>query len=112
MLAGIAAAVPLAAAAPSWCPLNYSLLAERWLCSNLLTCLFPGPLPLPFPLLPYSLAAYNPVPASSPNDASHQLAVASKNLFANMTRSAQPVGPLEFIMMLRRKFPQFGERNR
>ncbi|GAB4823352.1 hypothetical protein N2152v2_010398 [Parachlorella kessleri] len=63
------------------------------------------------PELRTSLNAYNP--STSPlSDPSHGLTVASKHLFSSLTRSAQPVGPMEFILCLRRKYPQFAQTSR
>ena len=45
-------------------------------------------------------------------DSSAKLTDAAKGLFSDLNRSAQPVHPLRFLMMLRERFPQFGETNR
>ena len=68
-------------------------------------------MPSPFCLPWCSLNAYSP--STSPlSDPSHGLTVASKHLFSSLTRSAQPVGPMEFILCLRRKYPQFAQTSR
>lgn len=59
-----------------------------------------------------SLAAYSLQAAHPASDDSHLLTAASKNLFSSLTRSAQPVGPMEFILCLRKKFPQFAQQGR
>jgi hypothetical protein len=38
--------------------------------------------------------------------------LATRNLFQNLTRSAAPVPPMEFILSLRRAYPQFGQTSR
>eukprot|EP00887_Chlorella_sp_A99_P004167 scaffold23.g4167.t1 len=74
------------------------------------------------PELRSRLAAYAGGPGG---DAAHSLTLAARNLFASLTRSAQPVLPLEFILRrvvarctfktgvsLRKAYPQFGQQNR
>lgn len=45
-------------------------------------------------------------------DANHTLTVATRNLFQSLTRSAQPVPPMEFILTLRKSYPQFAQTSR
>lgn len=45
-------------------------------------------------------------------DSNSKLTEAAKGLFSDLTRSAQAVHPLRFLLMLRERFPQFGETNR
>ncbi|KAK9810249.1 hypothetical protein WJX72_007323 [[Myrmecia] bisecta] len=45
-------------------------------------------------------------------DTGHKLTVAAKGLFADMDRSAQPVPPFRFLLMMREKYPQFAQQNR
>ena len=45
-------------------------------------------------------------------DPNSKLTEAAKGLFSDLTRSAQAVHPLRFLLMLRERFPQFGETNR
>ena len=45
-------------------------------------------------------------------DGNAKLTEAAKGLFSDLNRSAQPVHPLRFLLMLREKFPQFAETNR
>ena len=45
-------------------------------------------------------------------DATTGIAVAAKNLFSRMERSAVPVSPWEFVLSLRRAFPQFDQTTR
>jgi hypothetical protein len=45
-------------------------------------------------------------------DGNHSLTMATRNLFQNLTRSAAPVPPMEFILSLRRAYPQFGQTSR
>lgn len=45
-------------------------------------------------------------------DGNHSLTMATRNLFQNLTRSAAPVPPMEFILSLRRAYPQFAQTNR
>jgi hypothetical protein len=40
------------------------------------------------------------------------LTAATRNLFASLARSAQPVPPMEFILSLRKTYPQFGQTSR
>ncbi|KAI3436202.1 hypothetical protein D9Q98_002256 [Chlorella vulgaris] len=67
------------------------------------------------PELRTSLTSYGPSPGMGGMggvDGNHTLTVATRNLFADLTRSAQPVPPMEFILSLRRTYPQFGQTNR
>lgn len=50
--------------------------------------------------------------AASSLDSNSKLTEAAKGLFADLNRSAQAVHPLRFLLMLRERFPQFGEQNR
>lgn len=50
--------------------------------------------------------------ATSSLDSNSKLTEAAKGLFADLNRSAQAVHPLRFLLMLRERFPQFGEQNR
>ena len=43
--------------------------------------------------------------------ASHRLAVAARDLFKDLQRSAQPVPPLAFWLGLREAYPQFNQQN-
>lgn len=45
-------------------------------------------------------------------DSNAKLTEAAKGLFSDLNRSAQAVHPLRFLLMLRERFPQFGEQNR
>lgn len=65
--------------------------------------------PLAAPFL-RSLTNYNS--AAGMADSNHTLTVATRNLFQSLTRSAQPVPPMEFILSLRRAYPQFGQTSR
>ncbi|KAK9741336.1 hypothetical protein RND81_03G098400 [Saponaria officinalis] len=40
---------------------------------------------------------------------SHLLTVATKDLFSELDKNAKPVAPMQFWMVLRKKFPQFGQ---
>ncbi|KAL9230576.1 hypothetical protein vseg_005911 [Gypsophila vaccaria] len=40
---------------------------------------------------------------------SHLLTVATKDLFTELDKNAKPVAPMQFWMVLRKKFPQFGQ---
>ncbi|XP_074296054.1 ubiquitin carboxyl-terminal hydrolase 6-like [Silene latifolia] len=40
---------------------------------------------------------------------SHLLTVATKDLFSDLDKNAKPVAPMQFWMVLRKKFPQFGQ---
>ncbi|KAH9604987.1 hypothetical protein KSS87_003567 [Heliosperma pusillum] len=40
---------------------------------------------------------------------SHLLTVATKDLFSELDKNAKPVAPMQFWMILRKKFPQFGQ---
>ena len=62
------------------------------------------------PELRQALQAYPA--ASSGLDSNAKLTEAAKGLFADLNRSAQAVHPLRFLLMLRERFPQFGEQNR
>ncbi|PSC76595.1 ubiquitin carboxyl-terminal hydrolase 6 [Micractinium conductrix] len=62
------------------------------------------------PELRTSLASYSG--ASAMRDGNHTLTVATRNLFGSLTRSAQPVPPMEFILSLRKTYPQFGQTSR
>ena len=42
----------------------------------------------------------------------HKLTVAAKGLFGDLQRSAQPVHPFRFLLMLREAFPQFAQQGR
>lgn len=42
----------------------------------------------------------------------HKLTVAAKGLFGDLRRSAQPVHPFRFLLMLREAFPQFAQQGR
>lgn len=46
------------------------------------------------------------------SDGDHVLTNAAGVLFQNMDRSAQPVSPMEFVLTLRGRFPQFDQRSR
>ncbi|KAI7837315.1 hypothetical protein COHA_008830 [Chlorella ohadii] len=46
------------------------------------------------------------------SDGNHSLTVATRNLFQSLTRSAQPVPPMEFILSLRKQYPQFAQTSR
>ena len=50
--------------------------------------------------------------AAGGSDSNAKLTEAAKGLFADLNRSAQAVHPLRFLLMLRERFPQFGEQNR
>lgn len=67
------------------------------------------------PELRSSLVNYAAAPApglGGAADTNHTLTVATRNLFQSLTRSAQPVPPMEFILSLRRAYPQFGQTSR
>ncbi|XP_031488644.1 ubiquitin carboxyl-terminal hydrolase 6 isoform X2 [Nymphaea colorata] len=42
---------------------------------------------------------------------SHLLTVATRDLFGELDRSVKPVAPMQFWMVLRKKFPQFGQQH-
>ena len=65
----------------------------------------------PAPRPPRSLGSYG-ASGALPGDAAHGLAVSARSLFARMARSAAPVPPLEFVLALRRQYPQFGQQGR
>ena len=50
--------------------------------------------------------------ASGGPDPNAKLTEAAKGLFSDLTKSAQAVHPLRFLLMLRERFPQFAETNR
>uniref|UniRef100_A0A0C9S559 Ubiquitin carboxyl-terminal hydrolase n=1 Tax=Wollemia nobilis TaxID=56998 RepID=A0A0C9S559_9CONI len=42
---------------------------------------------------------------------SHLLTVATRDLFGELDRSVRPVAPMQFWMVLRKKYPQFGQQH-
>ncbi|XXG45935.1 hypothetical protein AAC387_Pa02g0892 [Persea americana] len=42
---------------------------------------------------------------------SHQLTVATRDLFGELDRNVSPVAPMQFWTVLRRKYPQFGQQH-
>ena len=62
------------------------------------------------PELRHALQEYSGVAGGL--DSNTKLTEAAKGLFADLDRSAQAVHPLRFLLMLRERFPQFGEQNR
>ncbi|KAH9301603.1 hypothetical protein KI387_013186, partial [Taxus chinensis] len=42
---------------------------------------------------------------------SHLLTVAARDLFGELDRSVRPVAPMQFWMVLRKKYPQFGQQH-
>ncbi|XP_039121958.1 ubiquitin carboxyl-terminal hydrolase 6 [Dioscorea cayenensis subsp. rotundata] len=42
---------------------------------------------------------------------SHLLTIATRDLFAELDRNAKPVAPLQFLSVLRKKFPQFAQQH-
>ncbi|OIW04819.1 hypothetical protein TanjilG_13667 [Lupinus angustifolius] len=40
---------------------------------------------------------------------SHMLTIATRDLFSELDKSVKPVAPMQFWMVLRKKFPQFGQ---
>ncbi|EFN53318.1 hypothetical protein CHLNCDRAFT_25814 [Chlorella variabilis] len=65
------------------------------------------------PELRSSLTNYASSPAIGGGaDGNHTLTVATRNLFQSLTRSVQPVPPMEFILSLRKTYPQFGQTSR
>ena len=75
----------------------------------------PALLALPY-IPPCSLTNYASAPALGGSvggaDGNHSLTLATRNLFQNLTRSAAPVPPMEFILSLRRAYPQFAQTSR
>lgn len=62
------------------------------------------------PELKTALQSYTPT--SGGLDPNVKLTEAAKGLFSDLTRSAQAVHPLRFLLMLRERFPQFAETSR
>ena len=71
----------------------------------------PQPQPRRCTLLWCSLSSY-PAGGAAVGDGNHGLTLATRNLFQRMERSAQPVPPMEFILSLRKVYPQFAQTNR
>lgn len=62
------------------------------------------------PELRNALAGFNPAAAGGTPSAA--IASATRNLFAKLERSGQAVAPMEFLLSLRRAYPQFDQRTR
>ncbi|KAM7480527.1 hypothetical protein LguiA_028740 [Lonicera macranthoides] len=45
------------------------------------------------------------------DQSSHLLTVATRDLFSELDRNVRPVAPMQFWMVLRKKYPQFGQLN-
>ncbi|XP_059457328.1 ubiquitin carboxyl-terminal hydrolase 7 isoform X2 [Corylus avellana] len=43
------------------------------------------------------------------DQSSHMLAIATRDLFNELDKSVKPVAPMQFWMLLRKKYPQFGQ---
>lgn len=56
-------------------------------------------------LLEYSQSGRN----NELDQTSHLLTVATKDLFSDLDKNVKPVAPMQFWMVLRKKFPQFGQ---
>ncbi|GAA0139885.1 hypothetical protein Leryth_003128 [Lithospermum erythrorhizon] len=52
-----------------------------------------------------------PTRANDMDQTSHQLTLATRDLFGELDKNVKPVAPMQFWMMLRKKFPQFGQLN-
>ncbi|CDO97936.1 unnamed protein product [Coffea canephora] len=64
------------------------------------------------PELKSALTNYPPSGAGNNVDqSSHQLTVATRDLFIELDKNAKPVAPMQFWMVLRKKYPQFGQLN-
>uniref|UniRef100_A0A0D6QUC3 Ubiquitin carboxyl-terminal hydrolase n=1 Tax=Araucaria cunninghamii TaxID=56994 RepID=A0A0D6QUC3_ARACU len=49
--------------------------------------------------------------SSDLDPSSHLLTVATRDLFGELDRSVRPVAPMQFWMVLRKKYPQFGQQH-
>ncbi|XP_057522339.1 ubiquitin carboxyl-terminal hydrolase 6-like isoform X1 [Amaranthus tricolor] len=58
-------------------------------------------------LLEYSQSGQN----NQLDQTSHLLTVATKDLFSDLDKNVKPVAPMQFWMVLRKKFPQFGQQH-
>lgn len=45
------------------------------------------------------------------DQSSHQLTIATRDLFGELDRNVNPVAPMNFWMVLRKKYPQFGQQH-
>ncbi|KAJ3671194.1 hypothetical protein LUZ60_008620 [Juncus effusus] len=64
------------------------------------------------PELKSSLLSYtNASRANEIDQVSHQLTVATRDLFSELDRSVKPVAPMQFLSVLRRKYPQFAQQH-
>lgn len=64
------------------------------------------------PELKSALIKYPPSGAGNNVDqSSHQLTVATRDLFVELDKNVKPVAPMQFWMVLRKKYPQFGQLN-
>ncbi|KAK0595599.1 hypothetical protein LWI29_008224 [Acer saccharum] len=62
------------------------------------------------PELKSALVKYSQSGRSNDVDqSSHMLAVATSDLFNDLDKSVKPVAPMQFWMLLRKKYPQFGQ---
>ncbi|KAI9160143.1 hypothetical protein LWI28_005513 [Acer negundo] len=62
------------------------------------------------PELKSALVKYSQSGRSNDVDqSSHMLAVATSDLFDDLDKSVKPVAPMQFWMLLRKKYPQFGQ---
>ncbi|KAL3322201.1 hypothetical protein AABB24_039705, partial [Solanum stoloniferum] len=64
------------------------------------------------PELKSSLTEYNQLGKSNDLDhSSHLLTVATRDLFNDLDKNVKPVAPMQFWMVLRKKYPQFGQQS-
>ncbi|KAL3511707.1 hypothetical protein ACH5RR_024424 [Cinchona calisaya] len=64
------------------------------------------------PELKSALIKYPPTGANNSLDqSSHLLTVATRDLFSELDKNVKPVSPMQFWMVLRKKYPQFGQLN-
>lgn len=64
------------------------------------------------PELKYALSQYNQLGKSNDLDhSSHLLTVATRDLFNDLDKNVKPVAPMQFWMVLRKKYPQFGQQS-
>ncbi|KAF3626844.1 Ubiquitin carboxyl-terminal hydrolase 7 [Capsicum annuum] len=64
------------------------------------------------PELKSALTEYNQLGKSNDLDhSSHLLTVATRDLFNDLDKNVKPVAPMQFWMVLRKKYPQFGQQS-
>ncbi|KAJ6963713.1 hypothetical protein NC652_002128 [Populus alba x Populus x berolinensis] len=61
------------------------------------------------PELKSALVSYPSQKSSDLDHTSHMLTAATRELFNELDKSVKPVAPMQFWMVLRKKYPQFGQ---